>query len=152
MKPLFVLIGAFIVSLLVLIFLTKEANYILAGRIAMSVMLFFTAIGHFAFSQGMALMIPEFIPFKKAFVYFTGLIEIAAAIGLLNSSLQYITGWLLIIFFVVVLPANINAAIKNIDYQKGTVTGNGVSYLWFRVPLQLFFIGWVYFFAVRSLL
>jgi hypothetical protein len=49
-------------------------------------------------------------------------------------------GMALIIFFVVMLPANINAAVKHIDYQKGTTDGSGVNYLWFRVPLQVFFI------------
>jgi uncharacterized membrane protein len=55
---------------------------------------------------------------------------------------------MLIVFFLSILPANVNAAIKRIDYQKGTSTGKGVQYLWFRVPLQLFFIGWVYYFGI----
>jgi hypothetical protein len=45
------------------------------------------------------------------------------------------------------LPANIKAAINNINYQTGALNGNGPSYLWFRIPLQLFFIFWVYHFA-----
>ncbi len=117
----------------------------------MSAMLLFTAIGHFAFSKGMALMIPDFIPFKKQVVYITGLFEIVAAIGLLVDGYQRITGWLLIAFFILILPANINAAIKKIDYQKGTTNGPGVKYLWFRVPLQLLFMSWVYFFAIHQL-
>ena len=31
-------------------------------------------------------------------------------------------------------------------YQNGTYTGNGINYLWFRIPLQIFFILWVYYF------
>jgi uncharacterized membrane protein len=50
---------------------------------------------------------------------------------------------------VLILPANIQAAIKRIDYQKGTTDGPGVNYLWFRVPLQILFITWVYLFAIR---
>jgi uncharacterized membrane protein len=60
-----------------------------------------------------------------------------------------LTAWLLILFFFLILPANINAAVNKIDYQKGTTDGNGLNYLWFRVPLQVFFIAWVYFFGVR---
>jgi uncharacterized membrane protein len=148
MKPLFVLIVAFGISLLATKLVNEEFDYSLSGRIALSVMLLFTAFGHFAFPKGMAAMLPNIIPFKVGIIYFTGAIEIAAAIGLLISSLKHLTSWMLIIFFIVILPANINAAIKRIDYQKGTNTGNGVRYLWFRVPLQLFFIGWVYYFGI----
>jgi uncharacterized membrane protein len=80
-----------------------------------------------------------------AMIYLTGIIEFAAAIGLQIAGLRVLTGWLLIIFFILVLPANIYAATKHIDYQKGTTDGKGLNYLWFRVPLQLIFILWVYF-------
>jgi uncharacterized membrane protein len=151
MKPLYVLLGAFITSLIILRFGFGELDYSLSGRIAMSVMLMFTAIGHFAFSKGMILMIPDFIPFKKTLVYFTGIVEMAASIGLLIHTLQHITAILLIIFFILILPANINAAIKHIDFQKATNEGSGTNYLWFRIPLQVFFIAWTYFFAIYLL-
>ena len=150
MKPLFVLLGTFAASLLVIRLLGGEFDFSLSGSIAMSVMLIFTAVGHFAFAEGMTMMLPSFVPFKKEVVYLTGVIEVAAAIGLLLPKLQNLTGWLLILFFFLILPANINAAVNKVDYQKGTTDGNGLNYLWFRVPLQVFFIAWVYFFDVRS--
>jgi len=93
-------------------------------------------------------MIPDFIPYKELLVIVTGLIEIAAAIGLQIASLQVITAWLLIVFFIMMLPANINAALKKIDYQKGDHNGSGPAYLWFRVPLQILFIAWTYMSAI----
>ncbi len=149
MKLLVILLSAFVVSLLIIRLVTGEFDYSLSGRIAMATMLAFTAIGHFAFVEGMTMMMPAFFPFKKQMVYLTGVIEVAAAIGLLVPQLRYLAAWLLILFFVLILPANINAAINKIDYQKGTIDGKGLNYLWFRVPLQIFFIAWVYFFAVR---
>ncbi len=149
MKPLWILLGAFVGSLLVTRLVSGSFDYFFAGKAAMSAMLLFTAIGHFAFSKGMALMIPDFIPFKKALVYATGFIEIAAAIGLLLPSLQQLTARLLILFFILILPANINAAIKHIDYQTGATNGKGLAYLWLRVPLQILFLAWVYFFALQ---
>lgn len=92
-------------------------------------MLIFTGIGHFLFTEGMTLMLPEFVPLKIPFIYFTGIIEIVAAIGLLIPSVRIHTGWLLIGFFILILPANVNAAINQIDYQKGTFDGNGIGYL-----------------------
>ena len=149
MLPLLVLLGAFVISLLAARFVTKSFDYCLSGRMAMSAMLLLTAAGHFAFTEGMTLMMPDFIPFKKELVYVTGLIEIGAAIGLVFVRFQRVTAWLLIIFFLLILPANINAAIKHIDFQTGNTTGHGVAYLWFRVPLQVFFMGWTYFFGIR---
>jgi uncharacterized membrane protein len=96
----------------------------------------------------MAMMMPDVIPFKKELVLFTGFIEIAAAIGLILPALRCITSALLIIFFVIILPANINAAIKKVDYEKGTYDGKGINYLWFRVPLQVFFILWIWYFGI----
>jgi len=150
MKPLFVLAGAFVISLAATRLFTGEYAHLASGRIALSVMLLFTAIGHFVFTKGMILMMPRFIPFKKQLVYFTGIIEFTAAVGLLLPGLQVTTGWLLILFFICTLPVNINAALQHIDYQKATHDGPGPAYLWFRIPLQALFIIWVYWFALRG--
>lgn len=149
MKPLIVLLSVFAISFIATRILRGKYEFAFSGRIAMSVMLVFTAIAHFTFTKGMEMMLPSFIPFKALVVYITGIIELAAAIGLLIPSLRIITGWLLVIFFILILPANIQAAIQHIDYQTGTYQGNGVMYLWFRVPLQLFFIAWVYFCTIK---
>ncbi|MBO0949445.1 DoxX family protein [Fibrella forsythiae] len=150
MKPLIVLLVAFAATLLVIKLMSGQWNYILAGNIAMSIMLLFTAMGHFAFTEGMTMMIPPFIPYKKALVYVTGIIEITTAAGLLLPSTQALTAGLLILFFVMLLPANIYAAMKGVDYQKGTYEAPNLTYLWFRVPLQLLFIAWVGYFGLYN--
>src|SRR5262249_54156594 len=139
MKPLIVLLVAFAIALLTLHLINGQYEWALSGRIAMAIMLAFTAIGHFVFAEGTTMMIPEIIPYKKQAVYLTGIIEILAAIGLLIPNIYQLTSWALIIFFILILPANINAAIKNVDFQKKTNTGHGVGYLWFRIPLQILF-------------
>ena len=149
MKPLYVLLIAFGLAVLGIKIFLHQYDFALSARIAMSVMLLFTAIGHFAFPTGMVMMIPDFIPFKLTMVYLTGVIEISVAIGLQVPGVSVLTGWMLILFFIMILPANINAAIKHIDYQKGTTDGNGLNYLWFRVPLQLLFIVWTYLSSVK---
>ena len=150
MKPLVVLIAVFIISMAVQKITSGQVDYSLSARIAMSAMLLFTSLAHFLFTKGMAMMIPAFIPYKTQFVYFTAVIEIAAAIGLLIHSLVELTGWLLIIFFLLLLPANIYAASKHINYEKASYNGKGLGYLWFRVPLQAAFILWIYLCAIYS--
>jgi uncharacterized membrane protein len=94
----------------------------------------------------MVAMIPSFFPFKKIIVTFTGILEILFAIGLLSyRGDEKRIDFLVIIFFLLVLPVNIHAAIEGVNYQTGALDGPGVAYLWFGIPLQLFFIAWVYF-------
>jgi uncharacterized membrane protein len=107
MKPLFVLGISFVLAIFAIRIFTHYYDYAYAARIAMSVMLLFTAIGHFAFAKGMMMMIPVFIPFRLSLVYITGIIEIMAAVGLQIAGLKNLSGILLIIFFILVLPANI---------------------------------------------
>lgn len=149
MKPLIVLIVTFAISLLTLKISNGRWDYFLSARMAMSVMLLFTALGHFLFTDGMILMIPNSIPFKREIVYATALIEIAGAVGLHIYSVRQLTAWLLILFLLLILPANIKAAIEQINYQKGTFDGYGLKYLWFRIPLQVVFIIWIYLSSIK---
>jgi uncharacterized membrane protein len=143
MKPLLVLLISFGFTILSMKIFNHHNDLALAASIAMSLMLLFTASGHFAFPRGM-MMIPAFIPFRLVLVYITGIIEIIAAIGLQIESLRNLTAVLLIIFLILVLPANIYAAAKHIDYQKVGDNGKGLYYLWFRIPLQILFIIWTW--------
>lgn len=150
MKPLIVLVSAFLLSNLFIRFTTDQYDFLLAARIAMCAMLCFTAVAHFVFTKGMAMMIPPQIPFKTELIYITGVIEIVLGIGLLIPDLTIYAAWSTIFFMIFLLPANIYAATKHIDYQKGNFDGKGITYLWFRVPLQLLFIVWVYLSAIKT--
>ncbi|WP_435624074.1 DoxX family protein [Flagellimonas sp.] len=149
MKPLIVLLSSFVIAIFVVKLIYKKYDFALSARIAMAIMLCFTAMGHFVYTKGMSMMIPEFIPFKISFVHLTGIFEILLAFGLLIPRLKVISGWILIIFLLLMLPANIYAAIHQVNYQKGTFDGNGLSYLWFRIPLQILFIVWTYLSSIR---
>jgi uncharacterized membrane protein len=149
MKPLIVLIVVFLLALVINWLLYGNPAPEQSGRIAMSTMLLFTSIGHYKFRKGMASMLPPAVPGRQGIVLLTGLIEIAAAVGLLIPQTRAITAVCLIIFFVSVLPANIYATMKNLNYETGEYDGNGMKYLWFRVPLQALFIIWVYWFALE---
>jgi len=149
MKPLFVLIIVFIVSSLIIRLLKGEMDDALAGKIALALMLVFTSLGHLLYTDGMTLMLPEFIPFKKEMIYATGLVEVMAAIGLFVPQVSRITGLLLIVFFLLILPTNIRANLKHINYETATFNGPGPSYLWFRIPFQLLLIAWTYYFVIR---
>lgn len=116
------------------------------GRVSLAIMLIVTGIAHFTRTDLMVEMMPEFLPLKKEIVYMTGILELLAVIGLLVGRLSRITAILLIIFFVAVLPANIVGSIKQVNLGG---MENGIMYLLFRVPMQILFIFWTYYFGVR---
>lgn len=112
----------------------------------MGVMLLCTGIAHFTNSKEMVAMLPPEVPFRTAIVYLTGLIELAFAAGFILNRFLRGAALAYIIFLVVVLPANIYGAIHDANVGGGHISA---SYLWFRIPLQLFFIAWTWYFALR---
>ena len=91
-------------------------------------------------------MLPIFLPCKAGIVYATGFLEFIAAAGLLTKSYSRLTSIWLIVFFLAVLPANIVGSLNQVALGG---MEKGADYLYFRIPLQLFFIAWVYYFGIR---
>jgi uncharacterized membrane protein len=88
-------------------------------------------------------MMPPSIPWPRAIVYFTGVCEIAGAVGLFVPEFRRAAAYALIAFFLAVLPANIHAARAGI-----TLRGKPATSLWLRIPMQVLFIA-VAFFSTR---
>lgn len=147
--PEIILIVVFVIAVFILKIKHKEFKYALAARIAMAAMMLTTAIAHFVFTKGMTMMLPGIIPYKAAIIYFTGFLEAMAAIGLLIPRYKRITGWLLILFFILIVPTNVYAAIHHVNLEAATYDGPGQLYLLYRIPLQLFYIVWVYYSSLR---
>jgi len=124
-------------------------DFELAGRIALGATMVITGLFHFVWTKGMILMMPDFMPLKKLLVYITGILEILVAPELLIPQTQTITAIFLIVFLILIVPANIEAARKKVNLSKGDFTGPGIEYLKLRVPIQLFLIAWTYWFCLR---
>lgn len=109
----------------------------------LAVMLVFTASAHFAPSalgpmpghQDLVAMVPSFVPFPRFAVYATGVLELAGAAGLVRAATRPAAGVGLAVLFVLMLPANVHAAVSGID-----LNGEPATPLWFRIPEQLLFI------------
>ena len=112
------------------------------ARVGLSLFFIFTAIGHFIRTEEMAAMVPPFIPYRVELIYLTGVFELLGAIGVWIPRLARLTGFLLILMLIGLLPANIYSAINRVDFGGH---GSGPAYLLVRVPFQLFAIWWTYF-------
>src|SRR4030095_10722174 len=138
MAPLIFLLGTFAFLYLINRFLLgRRLTLSFIGRASMAVMLVVTGISHFTNTQQMIDMMPDFMPAKREMIYFTGACELLAVIGLLWERTARIASILLIIFFALVLPANIVGSLKSVQFGGMQY---GPWYLLFRIPLQLFFI------------
>lgn len=118
----------------------------LRGRISLAFLFIFTGIGHFLMPEGMAQMLPDFVPLRVEIIYASGIFEILAGIALLVPRLSRLTAIVLILFLIAILPSNIYAAFARIDFGGHEA---GPVYLLVRVPLQLLFIGWAYYFGIH---
>ncbi|WP_312343394.1 DoxX family protein [Chryseobacterium binzhouense] len=149
MKLLLILFITFIAALLGTKIFQGNWDFLFSGNLGMAVFIIFTGLSHFKFQKGMAMMIPDFISAKMFWVYFTGILEIAAGIGLMIPSLRMMTAIFLVIFLILVFVANINSSQKNINIFKADFSGPGMNYLYReRIPMQIILILWTWFFGI----
>jgi len=149
MKLLTILFTTFILALVATKIFQGDWNFLFSGNLGMAVFILFTGLSHFKFQKGMAMMIPDFIHAKLFWVYITGIIEIAAGVGLMIPSIRELTAILLIVFYVLVFIANINSSRKKINIFKADFTGPGMTYLYKeRIPMQIILILWTWYFGI----
>ncbi|MEX3711896.1 hypothetical protein AB1L05_22770 [Cytobacillus horneckiae] len=104
-------------------------------RAVYSLILLGAGVMHFVKEKQFRSIVPKALPFKKAIVLISGVMEIAFALLLWSRKGQVIIGKLLSLFMIVISPANINMAVKNNTYYKGKKLHPLI--LWLRLPLQI---------------
>lgn len=112
------------------------ATWVASARWALAAMFLFTGVAHFTKAKyGMARMVPRIFGNAMTMVYFTGVCEIAGAIGLLLPRFRAAAGICLIALLVAMFPANVKAANEHL-----MVAGRPATALWLRAPMQVGFI------------
>lgn len=119
------------------------------GRIALAVMFICTCVGHYVKTTEMINMLPEALAYRNEIVQITGAFEIIGALGILFPKSSKMTGYLLIIFLIMILPANIYGALNHVKFGGMSA---GPVYLFLRIPAQMFFIWWTYHYCVSKTL
>jgi uncharacterized membrane protein len=116
-----------------------------AGLGALAVMFLFTSTAHFSgLKYDLAAMMPEPLPDDLWIIYLTGFFEIAGAVGLLIPRTRRLAGICLVLLLVAQFPANVNAALNGIP-----LGGEAPTPLWLRTPMQLLFIGMVWWTSIH---
>jgi uncharacterized membrane protein len=108
-----------------------------SARYALAVMLFFSGSAHFnKMKHDLARMVPPALPNPMLIIYVTGVLEFLGALGLLLPRFRGVAGICLIALLIAMFPANMKAA-----REKLLLRGKPATQLWLRLPMQLFFIG-----------
>lgn len=121
----------------------RFASWPVSAAHALAVMLVMTASAHFVpdsvtvmpSHSDMVAMVPAFVPFPGAMVVITGVLELAAAVGLVAARTRWAAAMALIPLFLLLIPANIYAAVNGIP-----LNGEAATPLVVRIPEQLLYL------------
>jgi uncharacterized membrane protein len=115
----------------------KSGGHIPIGKIKIALlillaMLFtYSGLMHFLHPQPFLKIMPEYLPGHQFLVSLSGIFEILGAVFLLIPKTRRYAGAAMILLLIAVFPANINMAMKKIDF--GWIPEYA---LWLRLPFQ----------------
>lgn len=113
-------------------------------RWLLSVIMVAQGANHFVSADAHVAMMPAELPWPLALVYISGVAEIAGGLGLILPATRRYAAWGLILLFLAVFPANVNMAVNDIPLAGRDLPAWA---LWGRLPLQLVFIAWAYWYT-----
>jgi uncharacterized membrane protein len=102
------LFGAFLVAVLC------GADQAFAGRVGISAVFFFTALGHFAKPEEMMHMLPAGVPQQRLVILLSGIFELVLATAVLISACFRSAGLAICAFLVLATPLNIYSALHRV--------------------------------------
>ena len=100
---------------------------------------------HFVRPKPFVRIVPKYLPAPLALVYISGFFEILGGLGLLVPATRPWAAWGLIALYIAVFPANIYMLTDNVSLDPNKPIPRWL--LWARLPLQLVFIAWAYWFT-----
>ena len=105
------------------------------------------AIGilHFVRPKPFVRIVPKYLPAPLALVYISGFFEILGGLGLLIPGTRSWAAWGLIALYIAVFPANVYMLTHDISLDPRKPIPRWA--LWLRLPFQLLFIAWAYWFT-----
>jgi uncharacterized membrane protein len=115
----------------------------LVGRWAFAALFIAGGVGHFVKTDVYMKIMPPYLPYHRALVLLSGVLEVALGILLLVPTTSRLAAWGLIALLVAVFPANV------FMYQHSEKFGISPTLLLLRLPLQGLLIYWAYIFTRR---
>ena len=117
----------------------------LAALLLLAAVMIAIGVLHFVRPKPFVRIVPKFLPAPLALVYISGFFEVLGGVGLLIPGTRPWAAWGLIALYVAVFPANIYMLTHNISLNPRKPIPRWA--LWLRLPFQLVFIAWAYWFT-----
>ncbi len=100
-------------------------------------------LNHFRATDFYARIVPPQLPWPRAIVYASGVVEAALGAMLFVPSLVPVAAWGLIVTFVAIFPANIYMATSTLTAHPA-IADVKPWIAWVRLPFQALFIAWAW--------
>ncbi|MET6998334.1 DoxX family protein [Chitinophaga defluvii] len=111
-------------------------------RLAAATMFILIGVMHLLKPHKLTYMIEGLLPYAYALVILTGILEIIFGAGLLHTATQYYAAWALMVLLVLMFPANIYVAVKQLPAPGGLPASPW--YTWSRLAFQPLYILWIW--------
>lgn len=111
----------------------------------MSIFYVLNGVNHFRAADLYLAIMPPYLPYHLELVYLSGAIEILLGLSLLMVRIRRWAAWGIILLLIAIFPANIYHLTSG-----GAGLGTSLWVLWVRLPFQLLFIGWAYWYTRDS--
>ena len=113
-------------------------NYKSITILVMSFMYVFIGVKHFADPQYFINITPPQIEYKRFAVYFTGVLEVAGGLLILNKKTRKMGAYTLVFLLIIVFPANIYLYLSETPQQLlGISEAQALTRMPFQAPLML---------------
>ena|SRR5450631_3650632 len=109
------------------------------ARIALGLLFISASTFHFTAAETELQLVPPFLPWRRAAVAITGILELLGGIGVLIPRFQRIAGQGLALLLIGIFPANIYHTMKRKEFQG--FTGSPLYHI-LRWPMQGLLIWW----------
>lgn len=114
-------------------------------QVVLAAAMILAGANHFFNPEFYLRMMPPVLPAPSMLNYLSGAIEIFLGVTLLIPKFTRFAAWGLIALFIAVYPANIYMATHPEFFPEFSLTA-----LYLRLPFQLIFIAWAFWFTRRS--
>jgi len=111
-------------------------------RLSAATMFILIGVVHLLKPYKLTYMIEGLLPYAYTLVILTGILEIIFGAWLLHPATQYYAGWALMILLVLMFPANIYVAVKQLPAPGGLPASPW--YTWSRLAFQPLYILWIW--------
>ncbi|WP_406823870.1 MauE/DoxX family redox-associated membrane protein [Pedobacter sp. KACC 23697] len=112
--------------------------------------LFYVLAGcnHFLSTSVYYVIIPKWLPAPGFLIYFSGISEIILGLLLLFNKTRRLASILIILMLIAFLPAHIYM-IRKAPFMLGQIMVTPLI-AWLRLPFQLVFIGWAWYYCKKT--